>query len=257
MTDQPTPTNIDINEPDNDLPIDMSNDNNEYPNLPPDSSLAKKNIMDTELPMEMDPSPVIKKVKKKKKKIIKEEEEEEEEEEEKPRKKKKKVIAVAPVEPQKQPDPVIHVIEKKQIIIVQAPIPHNAEPQRNSRTSQPQNNYAPIDSLSTYIDEDNLKPLLQTGMDRINYGINWQTFRDIFFVRCIQLLLIALIMFFLSYFAEIITFTCCNLNYNTRYSIIQRSITKGEQNVLFIQDEAKSVHSNSSDNSDKSQDSLI
>ena len=36
MTDQPTPTNIDINEPDNDLPIDMSNDNNEYPNLPPD-----------------------------------------------------------------------------------------------------------------------------------------------------------------------------------------------------------------------------
>ena len=67
MTDQPTPTNIDINEPDNDLPIDMSNDNNEYPNLPPDSSLAKKNIMDTELPMEMDPSPVIKKVKKKKK----------------------------------------------------------------------------------------------------------------------------------------------------------------------------------------------
>ena len=184
MTDQPTPTNIDINEPDNDLPIDMSNDNNEYPNLPPDSSLAKKNIMDTELPMEMDPSP----------------EEEEEEEEEKPRKKKKKVIAVAPVEPQKQPDPVIHVIEKKQIIIVQAPIPHNAEPQRNSRTSQPQNNYAPIDSLSTYIDEDNSKPLLQIGMDRINYGITWQTFRDIFFVRCIQLLLIALIMFFLSYF---------------------------------------------------------
>ena len=158
MTDQPTPTNIDINEPDNDLPIDMSNDNNEYPNLPPDSSLAKKNIMDTELPMEMDPSPVIKKVKKKKKKVI-----EEEEEEEKPRKKKKKVIAVAPVEPQNQPDPVIHVIEKKQIIIVQAPIPHNAEPQRNSRTSQPQNNYAPIDSLSTYIDEDNSKPLLQTG----------------------------------------------------------------------------------------------
>lgn len=58
-------------------------------------------------------------------------------------------------------------------------------------------------------------------------------------------------------YAEIITFTCCNLNYNTRYSIIQRSITEGEQKVLFIEDEAKSVHSNSSDNSDKSQDSLI
>ena len=58
-------------------------------------------------------------------------------------------------------------------------------------------------------------------------------------------------------YAEIITFTCCNLNYNTRYSIIQRSITEGEQKILFIEDEAKSAHSKSSNNSNKSQDNLV